>query len=355
MESEAIPTEPRAAARAAGLRYVSDRLPGISRRRAGRAFSYAGPDGSRITSAEELRRIRSLVIPPAWTDVWICPVPNGHLQATGRDARGRKQYRYHPAWREQRDRTKYGRLAAFARILPIIRARVERDLSAPGHSKEKVVATVVRLLEETLVRIGNEEYARENRSYGLTTLRDQHARIEGASLTFRFRGKSGKEHCIGLKNRRLSRIVKQCQELPGQELFQYVNGDGEPTPIRSDDVNDYLKEITGEAFTAKDFRTWAGTLAAALALLKYGVPGSVTEARSNVVQTVKEVAHRLGNTPATCRKYYIHPVVIEAYLDGALPQLMRPLAQAATESSAGELQRHEISLLAMLEREVEFQ
>ena len=270
---------PAEAARFAGLRYVSDTIPGIRRKRAGTGFYYTRPDGSRLVEPDERKRIRSLVIPPAWTDVWICPFKNGHLQATGRDARRRKQYRYHPVWREIRDETKYRRLVDFARTLPKIREVVESDLAQPGLTKRKVLAAVVRLLESTLIRVGNEEYARSNRSYGLTTLRDRHAVIEGSKLRFRFRGKSGKDHCIGIKDRRLARIVRRCQDLPGQELFQYTENGSPPTPIDSSDVNDYIREISGEDFTAKDFRTWAGTLAAAAALQEFGVPGSLTEAK----------------------------------------------------------------------------
>jgi len=351
-EMAALPQDTPTVARLAGLRYVPDTRPGISRRRAGKGFYFTRPDGSRLTDPAELKRIRSLAIPPAWTNVWISPYANGHLQATGRDARGRKQYRYHEQWRQIRDETKFRRLATFARVLPKIRAQVDDDLSQPGLSKRKVIAAVVRLLEETLIRIGNEEYARSNRSYGLTTLRDNHAKIKGSSVHFKFRGKSGVEHCVGVRDQRLSKIVRRCQDLPGDELFQFVNGDGEPTPIDSSDVNGYLREVSGEDYTAKDFRTWAGTLAAALALQRHPSPSSMTEAKKSVVTVVKEVAHKLGNTPATCRKFYIHPIVIDAYIDGALPQLMGRVAKQVYGESPHALQHHEMSLVEMLEEQV---
>jgi DNA topoisomerase I len=351
-EVVSLALNPKSAARAAGLRYVSDTRRGIERRRAGRGFFYVKPDGSRVTDPRELQRIRRLAIPPAWKEVWICPVANGHLQATGRDARGRKQYRYHQNWREVRDETKYRRLAIFAKALPRIRRQVKEDLAIPALSKRKVVAAVVRLLEETLIRVGNEEYARSNNSFGLTTLRDHHATIEGSTLKFQFRGKSGKVHCVGIRERRLSRIVRHCQELPGQELFQYLNGEGNPSPIDSSDVNEYLRETSGEYFTAKDFRTWAGTLAAAFALKMHGVPSSMTEAKKNVSVVVKSVAEKLGNTPATCRKFYIHPVVIDAYMDGALPQLLEPVVQEVTRQTPEQLNDRELSLVGLLEREL---
>jgi len=342
-------TNPVEAARFAGLRYVSDTIPGIQRKRAGTGFYYVKPDGSRLTDRDELKRIRSLVIPPAWTDVWICPFKNGHLQATGRDARRRKQYRYHPLWREIRDETKYRRLVDFARSLPKIREQVDLDLSELGLSKRRVLATVVRLLESTLIRVGNEEYAKTNRSYGLTTLRDRHAEVDGAKLRFRFRGKSGKDHCIGIRDRRLAKIVRRCQDLPGQELFQYTENGSPPTPIGSSDVNEYIREISGEDFTAKDFRTWAGTLAAAAALQEFGVPSSLSEAKKNVTQVVKQVAERLGNTPSTCRKFYIHPVIIEAYMDGSLPQMLGPIAKRVYALTVHKLDEQENSLVGALE------
>ncbi len=345
-------TNPVHAARFAGLRYVSDAIRGIRRKRAGTGFFYVHPDGTRLTDRDELKRFRSLVIPPAWKDVWICPYKNGHLQATGRDARGRKQYRYHPLWRQIRDETKYRRLVDFARSLPKIREAVDNDLRQPGLTKRKVLATLVRLLESTLIRVGNEEYAKQNRSYGLTTLRDHHATVDGTKLRFRFRGKSGKEHCIGIRDRRLAKIVRRCQELPGQELFQYTENGSAPTPIDSSDVNDYIREISGEEFTAKDFRTWAGTLAAAAALQEYGVPASLTEGKRNVAQVIRHVAERLGNTPNTCRKFYVHPVIIDAYMDGSLPHMLGPVAKRVYALTIHNLDEQETSLVGVLEESI---
>src|SRR5437588_2266838 len=310
-------------AKEAGLRYVSDEMPGIRRRRAGKGFSYTAPDGTLIRDKRTLRRIASIVIPPAWSDVWICPLENGHIQATGRDARGRKQYRYHPRWRKVRDADKYERMVDFARVLPRIRALVERDLDRPGLPRERVLATIVRLLETTFVRVGNEEYARENRSYGLTTLRDQHADVNGSSVRFVFRGKSGKRHQVGLDDRRVARVVKRCQDLPGQVLFKYVDENGEQQQVDSGDVNDYLREIGGEDFTAKDFRTWAGTVLAARALQELEAFDSQTQAKKNVVRAIESVAGLLGNTTSVCRKCYVHPAVIDAYLDGSMLETLK--------------------------------
>src|SRR5262245_58978744 len=312
------PLDPRESARAAGLRYATDSRPGIGRRRAGRGFSYRGPDGDRLTDRAVLRRIRSLAIPPAWTDVWICTDPLGHLQATGRDARGRKQYRYHPAWRRGRDDLKFERLLDVARALPRIRERCQQDLATPGLSREKVLATVVRLLELTLIRVGNDEYARLNRSFGLTTLKRRHARVEGSAIRFRFTGKSGQRHEVGLRDRRLAAIVRRCQELPGQELFAWVGDDDVPHDVTSDDVNDYLREISGIDMTAKDFRTWAGTVLAYRALRALEPVDDGRAARHNVVEAVRLTAGRLGNTPAVARQSYVHPAILEAYMDGAI-------------------------------------
>jgi DNA topoisomerase I len=309
-------SDARSEAREAGLRYSTDAQPGYTRRRRGRGFSYHDVDGRPIRDPEALERIRSIVIPPAWTDVWICRWPNGHLQATGRDARGRKQSRYHPRWRTARDETKFDRLLAFAAALPRIRRRTEKDLARPGLPREKVLAAVVRLLEMTLVRVGNEEYARLNRSFGLTTLRTRHASVRGRRIHFRFRGKSGQLHEVGVSNQRLARVVRRCQELPGQELFQYVDEDGEVRGVESGDVNDYLRTISGGDFTAKDFRTWAGTVLAYRALRALQPSRSPTDARKNVVVAIKETASRLGNTPAVARRSYVHPAVLTAYLDG---------------------------------------
>jgi DNA topoisomerase-1 len=345
--------DPVESAKSAGLRYVSDDRPGIRRRRSGTSFRYVHPDGTPVRDEPTLRRIRSLVIPPAWTDVWITTDPRGHLQATGRDAKGRKQYRYHPRWRAVRDETKYGRMIAFGRALPAIRARIDHDLRRPGLPREKVLATIVRLLETTLIRVGNEEYARENRSYGLTTLRSRHVDVHGSELRFSFRGKSGKEHHVALHDRRLARVMRRLQELPGQEVFQYVDDDGARVSIDSDDVNAYLREIAGEEFSAKDFRTWAGTVLCSVALRELDAATSETEAKHNVAQVVKQVAQQLGNTPAVCRACYVHPTVIEAYLE-ASPD--RPFADAlgreltATAEAESTLDPDEVAVLRMLQR-----
>ena len=279
---------------------------------------YDDAGGRRIRDRETLARIKRLAIPPAWREVWICPLAHGHLQASGRDARGRKQYRYHARWRVVRDETKYARMIAFAAVLPSVRRRVDADLKRPGLPREKVLAAVVRLLEITRIRVGNEEYARANRSFGLTTLRTRHVDIDGATLTFEFRGKGGRQHRVDVNDRRLARLVGRCQELPGQELFQYLDADGERRTVDSGDVNAYLREVTGEDFTAKDFRTWAGTVLAALALAEHEAFGSQTEAKRLVVRAVEQVARNLGNTPSVCRKGYIHPAIIETYLEGRL-------------------------------------
>lgn len=305
---------PKAAAKAAGLRYVTDTERGFSRVQKGRQLHIFNPQGREVSNESEIRRIRKLAIPPAWTDVWICPDPNGHLQATGRDARGRKQHRYHPRWREVRDETKYNRMLEFARVLPKIRQQTARDLRQKHLNQRKTLAAVVRILETGVIRIGNEEYARQNKSFGLTTMRDRHVRVERGAMHFQFRGKAGKFHNIRLDDPELARVVKDCQDLPGQELFQYIDEKGEQRKISSTDVNDYLREITGRAFTAKDFRTWAGTVLACVALRASAKP----ETKKNVLRAIEHVASRLGNTPSICRKCYIHPAVMEAYLDGTL-------------------------------------
>ncbi|HYX65735.1 MAG TPA: DNA topoisomerase IB [Burkholderiales bacterium] len=314
---------PQRSARAAGLRYVADQGRGIRRRRAGAAFRYYAPDGSLVHDTPTLRRIRALAIPPAWQQVWICPREDGHLQATGRDARGRKQYRYHRRWREVRDETKYGRMIAFAKALPAIRRRTTRDLARPGLPREKVLAALVRLLETTYIRVGNEEYARENESFGLTTLRERQVRVRGDTLKFRFRGKSGVEHDIMLTDARLARIVRRMQDLPGEELFQYLDDDGKVRAVESADVNGYLRSIAGEGFTSKDFRTWAGTVLCARALRRLEPSRTAGESRRRLAQAVESVARKLGNTKAVCRKCYIHPAVVESYQRGALAELMR--------------------------------
>ena len=301
------------------LRHVNDETtPGI--RRLGRSgqFRYLTPTGRAIRDARERQRIRALAIPPAWTDVWICPDPNGHVQATGRDARGRKQYRYHPRWREIRDEVKYGRMIPFAQSLAAIRRRTATDLRKAGLPREKVIATVVQLLEKTLIRVGNEEYARQNHSFGLTTMRDQHARVTGSKVHFEFRGKSGIKHAVDLEDKRLARIVKACRDLPGYELFQYVDEQGERQVIDSADVNDYLKHITGQPFTAKDFRTWAGTMLAAAELAACEPCRSAAHGKRTVNRAIEAVARRLGNTKAVCRKSYVHPAILDAYLAGRL-------------------------------------
>ena len=320
---------------AARLSYVSDTVPGITRRRSGKGFTYRDGEGRTIRDRAVLRRIKALVIPPAWSRVWICPASNGHIQVTARDAKGRKQYRYHAKWREARDETKYGRMIEFGEALPALRKRVDDDLSARGLPRTKILATVVRLLELTLIRVGNEEYARANESYGLTTLRNRHVEVDGTKLRFRFRGKSGKPHEVHIVDRRLAAVVKRCQAIPGQELFQFVDDEGNAQSIASTDVNEYLREVMGQDFTAKDFRTWAGSVLAAQQL---GVAEGGDPTRC-VVEAVKAVAKRLGNTPATCRKHYIHPLVIETYLAGKLASGIPPDDLAAQEASLLKLLR----------------
>lgn len=345
---ELIQLSPEESARKASLRYVPDSKPGIRRLRSGKGFRYVMPDGSTLRDAGELRRIQSLAIPPAWKNVWICQHANGHLQATGQDAKGRKQYRYHPAWRAERDATKYARMIAFGHALPGLRARVAEDLAQPGLPKEKVLATIVRLLETTLIRVGNEEYARGNQSFGLTTLRVEHVQVDGATVHFGFRGKSGKRHAIDVKDKRLAHIVKRCRDLPGYELFQYLDENGEANTIDSLDVNEYLHRIAGEEFTAKDFRTWNGTVLAALALLDFGEFSNQTQAKRNINDAITAVSQQLGNTRAICRKCYVHPAVIECYLAGTLAeQVVLGEKHVARE---GALKPEEAAVLAFLER-----
>jgi DNA topoisomerase-1 len=317
---EELALDPIEAARSAGLRYVTDAMPGIRRVKRADGFVYLDSRGQEVADPDERLRIKALAIPPAWTDVWICPNPRGHLQATGRDARGRKQYRYHAEWRKVRDEAKFERLAAFGEALPAIRRKTEQDLKLPGLPREKVLAALIELLEATLIRVGNDEYARQNDSYGLTTLQNEHAQVNGDELRFHFKGKSNKEHVIGLRDRRLAAVVKQCRHLPGQRLFQYQGEDGEYHSVYSDDVNDYLHDVAGEEFTAKDFRTWAATVLAAQALSNVGPYESKAEAKRNVTRAIETVAEQLRNTPAICRKSYVHPAVIDAYLQGTLPQ-----------------------------------
>jgi DNA topoisomerase-1 len=336
------------AAKAAGLRYTTDTVPGIRRLRRGKSFVYLRDDGTRVTDTADLARIGSLAIPPAYRDVWICPLADGHLQATGRDARGRKQYRYHKRWRAVRDENKFDRMLVFAKALPTIRKAVARDLALPGLPREKVLASVISLLEATAIRVGNEEYARENDSYGLTTLQEQHAEVKGSTIRFHFRGKSGKVHDVEVHDKRLARIVKASQGLPGEHLFEYVDEDGSPRPIHSDDVNEYLREISGGEFTAKDFRTWEATMSCALELAAMRVEGS-GEAKKAVVEAIKRVAERLGNTPTVCKKSYIHPAVIDAFAkNGALALVERAIAREPQD-----LSRHEDAVIRLIEQAVE--
>ena len=344
------PDDAVVAARAAGLRYVSDAEPGIRRRRAGRGFAYTDIDGSPVRDRQRLQRIKALVIPPAWTDVWICTSSRGHIQAVGRDERGRKQYLYHVRWRQERDSTKYHRLVAFGDALPELRRQLRHDLALPGLPREKLLAALVSLLEETRIRVGNEAYARQNGSYGLTTLRNRHVDVDGSHLRFRFRGKSGKSHLVELNDPRLAKIVRRCQELPGQDLFEYVADDGEPRTIGSTDVNDYIRAITSEEFTAKEFRTWAGTVLAATSLDELGEFESETQAKKNVAEAIKSVAKQLGNTAAVCRKCYIHPGVIDGYENGTLLAALRRPARAAGSGSEGMLRPEEARVLAFLHR-----
>src|SRR5262245_27739605 len=303
------------AAEEAGLQYVSNERPGYGRRAKGKGFEYLDLEGKAIRDEQRLLRIKRLAIPPAWTDVWICPSPNGHIQATGRDARGRKQYRYHERWREVRDENKFDRLTQFAKALPNIRRRVAQDLKLPGLPRQKVLATIVRLLERTFIRIGNEEYARENKSFGLTTLKNRHVKVRGAQVLFRFRGKSGRQHEVDVTDRKVAKVIAKCQDLSGQDLFQYVDENSEVRNVTSQDVNEYLRQIADEDFTAKDFRTWGGTVLAAIALSKQEEFQTKKEAKSNIKTAICAVAELLGNTPAVCRKCYVHPVIVEAYVN----------------------------------------
>jgi DNA topoisomerase-1 len=347
------PEDPIAFARAAGLRYVYDSKPGITRHRSGKTFRYQTPEGKPLRDPETLARIKSIVIPPAWTDVWISPLANGHLQATGRDARGRKQSRYHPDWRSTRDEAKYQHMIAFGAALPAIRKRVAHDLALPGLPREKVLATILRLMEITYIRIGNENYARENHSYGLTTLRRRHVSIDGAKLTFNFKGKSGVAHSINLTDRRLARIVKACHDTPGYELFDYLDHDGNPHAIGSTDVNSYLDEITppNSHFTAKHFRTWAGTVLASTLLHACELCDNPTQSqlKKDIVTAIKSVSQRLGNTPSVCRKCYVHPAILDAYLNHSMPALLKKLRSPKT-ATADRLLPDEMAMLHLLKR-----
>lgn len=354
----ALPPAPSAtpapvAAKLAGLRYVRDDQPGITRHAHGKQFRYIDADGSTVSDEDTLARIKALVIPPAWVDVWICKHAFGHLQATGRDARGRKQYRYHARWRAHRDDTKYGRMLSFGKALPSIRRAVDEALRRPGLPHEKVLATIVHLLEATLMRIGNEEYARENKSFGLTTLRGRHVRLDGSSVMFRFRGKSGVQHAVEVHDRRLARIIGRMRDMPGQELFQYEDDEGKPHAVDSSDVNDYLQTITGADYTAKDFRTWAGTVLAAVALQEYEKYDSEAQAKKNIVRAIESVAKKLGNTPTICRKCYVHPVVIESYLDGTMLETLRRRARAELRQDLQDHRPEEAAVLALLQHRLE--
>jgi DNA topoisomerase-1 len=341
--------DPKEAAEDAGLIYVSDEQPGLTRERAGEGFRYLKPKGEPVTDEATLDRVRRLAIPPAWTDVWICPKANGHLQATGRDARGRKQYRYHPQFREVRETTKYEHMMEFARALPAIRTTIAEHMALRGLPREKVLATVVHLLESTLIRVGNDDYAKENKSYGLTTLRAPHVKVEGAQLRFQFKGKSGKIWQLQLKDRRVAKIIKACQELPGQKVFEYLDENGEAREVTSADVNAYLKEITGREITAKDFRTWAGTVLAALALKEFETFDSQAAAKRNLRAAIESVASRLGNTPTICRKCYIHPEILSSYTEGALLLEVKQQVESELRSELGSLRPEEVAVLGLLE------
>ena len=337
------------AAEEAGLRYVSDDRPGYTRKAKGDDFEYFDTEGNLIEDEQRLLRIKRLAIPPAWTDVWICPSANGHIQAMGRDARCRKQYLYHERWREVRDENKYDRMIAFGKALPKIRRRVAADLKLAELPRNKVLATVVQLLERTFIRIGNEEYARENKSFGLTTMKDRHVEVKGSKLRFRFRGKSGREHEVDVTDRRIAKTISKLQDLPGQDLFQYVDDDGEVRDISSQDVNDYLREITGEDFSAKDFRTWAGTVLTALALAAQEKFENKKQAKTNIKTAISAVATILGNTPAICRKCYVHPAVLENYLDQKSIEGLKQITEQALESDDVDLRSNEKAVLKFLE------
>jgi len=347
-EIEVAP-DPAEVAEDAGLRYVSDEQPGYSRKAKGRDFEYFDADGKRIRDETRLLRIRRLAVPPAYTDVWICPSPNGHIQATGRDARGRKQYRYHERWREVRDENKYDRMLVFGKALPRIRRRVKRDLKRRGLPREKVLAAVVQLLERTFIRIGNEEYAKENKSFGLTTMRNHHVEATATKLKFSFKGKSGVRHEVDVTDRRLAKIIRQLQDLPGQDVFQYVDETGEVRHIDSQDVNDYLREITGEDFTAKDFRTWAGTVLTAMALNAQEAFENKTQAKKNIKDAISAVAKILGNTPTICRKCYVHPAVLETYLDGAMIEGLNQKTEETLARKRGDLRSEEAAVMSFLQ------
>jgi DNA topoisomerase I len=340
--------DPKEAAECAGLRHVSDARPGIRRRKSGKGFTYTRPDGSRVTEADVLRRIKSLAIPPAWTDVWICSSADGHIQATGRDAKGRKQYRYHGRFREVRESTKYEHVVEFAEALPAIRATVREHMALRGLPREKVLATVVHLLETTLIRVGKDDYARQNNSYGLTTLKTRHVAVEGNEVRFRFTGKSGKQWSLRVRDRRIAKIIRACQDLPGQELLQYLDDEGQPQDVTSSDVNAYLKEITRKDITAKDLRTWAGTVLAAMALNEVKSFDTAAQAKRNLRTAIENVAARLGNTATICRKCYVHPEVLTSYLDGNLVLEIKSAVETELRKELDHLKPEEAAVLAML-------
>ncbi|HVB89059.1 MAG TPA: DNA topoisomerase IB [Beijerinckiaceae bacterium] len=344
--------EARESAEHAGLVYVSDDQPGITRRKSGAGFAYYDPTGALIRDEKLLERVRSLAVPPAYTDVWICPKANGHIQATGRDARGRKQYRYHPRWTQIRDQTKYEHMLSFAAALPALRARIRADMARRGLPREKVLATVVNLLEKTLIRIGNEDYAKDNRSYGLTTLRNRHVAVDKNELRFEFKGKSGKLWRLRVKDRRIARIIRACQDLPGQHLFQYLAEEGLRHAIDSSDVNAYLREATGRDITAKDFRTWAGTVLAAMALSEFQSFDNQAHAKKNVKAAIERVAARLGNTATICRKCYVHPAVVASYLDGEMLQDVKAEIETELRDDLDSLSPQEAAVLGLLEKRV---
>jgi DNA topoisomerase-1 len=340
--------DPRDAAESVGLKYVSDERPGIRRKKAGTGFSYVRPDGSKLTGPDTMKRIKALAIPPAWTDVWICPSPDGHIQATGRDAKGRKQYRYHARFREVRESTKYERVVAFADALPSIRDTVREHMALRGLPREKVVATVVHLLETTLIRVGNDDYARQNNSYGLTTLKNRHVAVEGNEVRFRFTGKGGKQWSLRVRDRRIAKIIKACQELPGQELLQYIDEQGNCQDVTSTDVNEYLKAITGKDITAKDFRTWAGTVLAAMTLSELQSFDNAAQAKRNLRSAIEKVSARLGNTPTICRRCYIHPEVLNCYMDGNLILEIKSQVESELRSAVENMKPEEAAVLALL-------
>ncbi len=349
VRSQTPAEESVSSAEAAGLRFVNDDAKGITRKRRGNGFQYLSTSGTTLKDRAELARIRKLAIPPAWTEVWICPSPNGHIQATGRDARDRKQYRYHADWNRIRDEAKYERLLTFARSLPRIRKTVQEHMSERGLGRKKVLATVVHLLETTLVRVGNREYARDNHSYGLTTLQDRHVTFAGSEVRFKFRGKTGKEWRLKVSDRRVGRIIRSCQELPGQHLFQYEDAEGEVCQISSADVNDYLREVGEAEITAKDFRTWAGTVLAAMALAEFERFDSETTAKRNIRSAIEMVASRLGNTTTICRKCYVHPEVLNSYLDGTLVKTLKQKIRKVPRDNIALLQPEEAATLVLLQ------